>query len=768
LPILLLLLAAMSWLARDALHQRIRTPDGAGWVTSDRDSLYHMRRVERLFREGGPVAERDSYLDFPHGSPIPWPPYYTWLVAGAVGPFLPEDPEARRGWIERRVASIPLIFGVGTTLLAALAARALAGTAGAWIAGAYHAFNMASIPYSRSGNGDHHAWITLLSGALLLFASRALRSEALERRSAGLGWGAALGLVAGLAVGSWTASLLSIMPFQLVLGWLILLHARRPRPGLPGLGLGFHLVAAGVLLPAVLTSPWPEVNPWMVVNLSWFHPAFLLLGAATFVPLLFLRPGTRALRSYPWSVALFLIALGLFLAGSDTGPARGIREGFEWLGRSDEFMSSVWESRPLVGKNAVHALPEVLGYGILLLPFSWVAAAHRAFRRDRLDLLPWVISLPFLFLEMARQYRFADALALPMAVLLGWGCVEAWNSSRGRVLVRSLPGIRKLPEWGAYGILLSLVLLAQPEASAPLLRRAATGIPETGQVEQRSALAVRGMCEWIRRHTPPSNDYSVLASWNWGHLIEWAADRPTIATNFGPYVGEEGFRHPDRFFMCEDPAEAEELLRTRRARYVLSTADIAGDLRRMIRRAVPHLERRYTDPSPLGDVKVRAEWFRTMGARLMFDGLTLSPDAGYAPVGAPFDFLRLVHVSPLRDDRYRLQGRSTPYGWVWERVRGAVLEASGDPGTELRVRIEVGYAAGRHELVWTRTAVADAEGMARIRVPYATESPNGDGVAAGPARWRFGGREGTIAIPERAVIEGEVFRIGRSPGGTER
>ena len=51
---------------------------------------------------------------------------------------------------------------------------------------------------------------------------------------------------------------------------------------------------------------------------------------------------------------------------------------------------------------------------------------------------------------------------------------------------------------------------------------------------------------------------------------------------------------------------------------------------------------------------------------------------------------------------------------------------------------------------WTRPNGLE---IARVRVPYATEAPSGDGRVLG-ARWSFGERSGELAIPEQAVLAG--------------
>jgi asparagine N-glycosylation enzyme membrane subunit Stt3 len=760
--IALALVLGLSWLMRETQDQRVELPGRHGWFTTDPDTQYHLRRVERVLRSGLPVAERDDYLNFPDGSAIPWPPYCTLLAYGLLGPLAPEDPGALHAWTEMHVASLPLLFGVLTSLVVAVAGWRLAGWAGALLAGSTHALSLASIATSKSGNGDHHAWIALLWAALLLCLSTGFARGALERARAGFFWGAAAGVLAGVALGSWVASLLYVIPVQLCLGWLVIVHSREPRPGLPALGFAFHVAALLVLLPAVLTSPWRETQPWLVVNLTWFHPVFLLLGALVFAPLFALRSRSRILALYPAAVACALALLGLFVARSSSAPAAGIREGFEWLRRTDAFMGAVWESRGLLGPGAAFNAFEVLGAGIVLLPFVWAGAAWLAFRGRRVELLPWVVGILVLAPQTARQVRFADAFVVPMSVLLAWGCVTALSSP---AVQRRLAGkrlLRRLPAGALFVLILAGVGLAQRESVARTWRELSsprTGLPPG---ERPSALAVRGMCEWIREHTPAPPDYAVLALWHWGHTIEWAAERPTVATNFGFYVGEEGFRTPSRFFLAEDPALGEALLEKRRARYVLVTSDLSGALPAQVASAAPERAHRYFSGDAASGIQIKMEWFRTLGARLLFDGRVYSFEG---ELGRPLDFLRLVHVSPLRDSRYQLRGKPSPYGWVWEHVPGAILEARGSPGEELRAELSLRYATGHYELAWSDRVRADSTGTARLRIPYATEGSNGDGVASGPLHWTFGDREGTLRIPQRAIYERGSVRIAGSATG---
>lgn len=557
------------------------------------------------------------------------------------------------------------------------------------------------------------------------------------------------GALAGLAMGSWVAALLHVILVELVLAWWLFRHSRRSVRGLPAFGLAFHLAAAAVLLPAILQSPWKDELPWIVVNLSWFHLLFLSVGAAVFAPLFLLRPGGGMQARYPWVVGAVLAGIVLVSWAFDIGPARGIAEGFAWVSRADMFMSDVAESRPLLGPGADPSeLILYLGWGIPFLPLFWLGALFVFVRRGEDALLPWLVAVLLLALLAARQVRFAEALVLPAAVLFGWGLVAAarrvGNWVPARYALAALVALACLSQGGTIGR-----LVAEVSADAPR------------HPERRRNRAARAMSLWLRDHAAEASG-AVLATWSRGHELEWAARRPTVATNFGSYVGEEGFRTPARFFLAEDPVRAEEVMASRDARWVLISCLFPGAVQGLVHSADAGLESRYFDQTEQRKGVIRPAWFRTIGARLLFGG---RPHARARMSEEPsLDFLRLVYASPLIFKRSPLIRWSppTPYGWIWERVPGARVEAKLPPGAPLEVEIELHYASEEGDTVqivhFVQRSLAEADGVAKLRIPYATTSPNGTGTARS-ARWKSGAIGGELRIDETDVLEGRTLLL---------
>ncbi len=721
---LFLLVLLASWAAREGRSARFhRLPADGGptleeWFSVEPDGLYHVRRVERALSEGLPPAAEDPLLSFPEGAAIPWPPYYDALLGVVLRPVVGAPPDgdgARRAWrarLERAAATLPLWFGVGVSLLVAAAGAALAGRAGALAAGLLHALSFGAVQYAVPGIADHHAFVGLLLVALLLVVGEALRRGALARAASGLRFGAAAGILAGMLLGSWVASLVHVLVVQAVLGLLVLRDSRRAEtaPGLAPFGLAFHAAALLAVMPAVLQSPWASSHPWMVVNLSWFHPALLLLGGLVFLPLPRLGPAAR--RAHPFVVLALLGALGAVLLLGGGAAGAGLREGFEWAARANAFMGDIAESQPLLGEDrfGTGGLFGWLGWGVLLAPLAWGAGAL-ALRRQP-ALLPWLVALPVFLAQALAQRRFAESAAVPLAVLLGWALVELLRRCR-------------LPEPARLALpAVAAVLLQLPGAQASWagwrdrdeLARDAEAVRQNG---------LRAAHEWLGAHAVP--DAAVMAHWDQGHAIELLTGMGSVATNFGSYVGETGFVDAAAFLTSGDFEAAEFLLERSAARFVLVHSGAIH--------AWPQLRRVAERPE--------AAWPTSMA------GTLFRPDAEDGP-----DFLRLRWVSPfpeLDPHPKLLPGvPMAPAALVYERVAGVRLAVGAPAGSEVALELPVELPGGGAAFALRRRAVAGADGVARFRLPY-----------PGTARVRVAGEETAreVVLPEAAVASGGTVEL---------
>ncbi len=715
LVVVLALLAALAWWARSTQHRKVELVGYSHWISTDPDSLHQLRRIERIFREGPPAAEFDATFNWPDGSAIPAPPFYPLVAWAVLAPFAPAERAARRGWLEEAACTLPALFAVLAVLVLALAAHERIGVGAAVFAGVCLAVAPGAIHYSCIGNGDYQSWSLLLGLAQLALLSSALARGWLERTSTAWISGALLGVLHGVAIGSWTPALIQLVLADVVLAFGLILHTRRGEClKLPEFGVGLHVAALLVLAPALATSPWRTSAPWQIVNLSWFHALYLVLGSLVFAPLFALRTPSTLRRSYGALTAAVLLALFGAAWLAPVGPGEALREAFSWARAENTFMAQVAESTPLWGAWSKLAL--YLGYGAFVAPLACVALAVIAWRERALAWAPWCVALAVFGVMAAAQMRFAELVVAPLALAL------ALCASRLFARVRFPTAAR----WLATPLAALAALGLHYDGVSSTVRRARSDPPFTDSLAKRSS---RRMADWLRENSPEGS--GVMALWGQGQTIQWAAERGVVASNYGHYVGEESFLDSFRFFAGDDAAQAEALLARRRVDYVLVTSDF---------------ERQWSSIAAGAGVSNTAERLaRSMGARLL-------------GAGAPLEFLRVVHASPLVDPRRGPPGAppGMPSGFVLERVSGAWIEARGSPGALLEFEAELRLRGQR--LRYSTSARAEADGRVRVRTPYASERV-GDLEPAAGFRARFDGREHVLAVREADVRSGATITL---------
>jgi len=525
--------------------------------------------------------------------------------------------------------------------------------------------------------------------------------------------GLAAGMIAGVLLGTWTASLVMIGFIQL---WFFVQVVRDPQkfPGLPLFAATFHLSALAALLPAVLMSPWRVSDPWMLVNLSWFHPLWLLIGLGYFAPLHFLRSASREKIWARWFPVAGL-ALGAVSFFIDLGPASGLREAFEWSAKSNVFMADIAESQSLWGEGsaAFGGWPLWLGWGFLLLPWLIWRAKNQT---SMPILLLWGIVLVGHCGQAISQLRFSDLAALPIAMFFGLGI--SWMLSRHRALSAAMlaVGVSAILQGGTLGRSVDRIDHMEEDL------RSHEAVRQNGY---RAAL------DWLQKHGAGG---TTLAHWDQGHALEHVAQVPTIATNFGIYLGAEGFKNTATFFTTAQWDQAKEILQKHKVRWVFAHTMIPAAW------------------SQLGQASgVSSRFLDSIGSSLFQVG-RLDPSG----------FLRLSYLSPFPDPGPdpRLLGPAgvVPAAWIWEVVPGATLVVAGDDGEEVTFQCRVDVGSEGWAFLFEKKARVEEDGYARLLVPYDTESKAG--VQASGAKILYGDRVRSVSIPKAAVESGDVILVG--------
>jgi hypothetical protein len=413
---------------------------------------------------------------------------------------------------------------------------------------------------------------------------------------------------------------------------------------------------------------------------------------------------------------------------------QGLLPSLSFLAGADEWAAANPEQQLLYSSGA--ALPNfgLLAYLLPLTVLGPVLLMRGEVRRGPgICLLCWTAVLGALgILQIRFLNDFVPSASLALALLARHG--SEWLGAHvpvpaARLAVGTAMGVLLLPGWEDAGVFQRA--LAHALGEEPVA---------TERMDARRTLVA--FAEMVREATPDTADleqpgakpsYGVLAPPSFGHTLHYYARRATPANNFGPYLDLEKFRASRRFYYARDEAEAIAIAEKLRTRYVMSYARELADRELFIFSLHEH-------DRPVG--------------------------GGYA------ERLRLIVEGPANGMVFannfpsgEMPEETIPYK-LFEVVPGAVLEARGGAGTELRAEVEVASNLGRRFVVSASTH-ADAAGVARLRVPYATMlMSNLPTKATGPYRVRFGGAEAEAYVSEADIDEGRVVRVGPfAPGG---
>jgi asparagine N-glycosylation enzyme membrane subunit Stt3 len=433
--------------------------------------------------------------------------------------------------------------------------------------------------------------------------------------------------------------------------------------------------------------------------------------------------------------------LGLLLASAWLLPEllSGAGDAWRWFGREESFQASVAESQPLFSDRhrlSLGVANSRLSLFIYLFPLILIAAAHSVWRQKQRAhvflLLGWSVGLLVVTLF---QRRFFNSLSIPLALMAAWGVCHLY-----RVLVASFPELtarRRLVQ-AALGVAVVVFLLPTFKAYRIHLAnefRAARGeiIEVSPTFARRRALVDAAL--WLRRSTPRTSgwrtddgrpEYGVIGPWPTGHVIEYAARRPTVTDNFGDDIGEENFLSARRYFRSAEP-EAAALLEKLKVRYVIAQQrhEFLGD-------------------RPPEDSMFRALYFR--------DGSEFVPaseDEGLQPVGA-LERHRLVFESrPLR----KRELDSASVYKIFEFVPGATVAGSAAAGALVRASLTLRTNRGR-EILYAARIVAGEDGRYALRVPYANLGGPGAVEVAEHYWFECGGQGTAVRVEEDAVARG--------------
>jgi dolichyl-diphosphooligosaccharide--protein glycosyltransferase len=687
------------------------------------DPYYHLRLALYASEHFPCFLSFDPYLNHPGGASVPWPPLYDLFVVATAR--LAGGGERA---LETAAALWPALLGSLTVLPVFAVGRAVGGPGLGLGAAALFAVLPASVVGSRVGYADHHAAVTLLGACLLALQLRVLGAEGAGGRRA-LAPVLALAALRAALVLTWPGNLayLGIAETAFILTGAGL--ARRSALRVEAASLALTAVA---IVPYVAATPPPLGGAFSAVAISWLHP-LACLAAGVWAAL---AATWAARRASPTARLAWCAALGLACALALVPPLAGsLGRVAAFLGKQDVMGAVNPEQQGLYVREGDRSWALVLlGYFGFLVPLAPLLLLARL--RSAADpaavwvTAAWAATFGALAIGQARfAGDLAPSGAVAFAALSGWIAAPAARRLGPHGALRALPALA-----------LALVLLwpAVHFEHAPRLRRALA--PPGPAPADRALLSEAGslhrFARTVRAATPETAgffdprgrpEYAILADPSLGHVLHAVARRATPASNFGPYAGRESFETVLRVLLGSDLEAALATLEQLEARYVLTSWQPV-----------------YPPGSLLEVLHERDAAGSALAGRLRL--VTEGPDGGRALAEM---FVPRPRTAP------------PPYK-LFERVEGAVLQVESRPGQRAVAAVSLTTPTGRR-FVHTATGVADSSGVARIRVPYATEGGN-DVRAVGPYRISAGGSTLRVEVSERAVRAGLAVRVSGQAG----
>jgi oligosaccharyl transferase (archaeosortase A-associated) len=691
------------------------------------DEYYHMRRIFYTVSHFPNTLWFDSYINYPNGLVITWPPLFDQICAGLSLAF---GQHSQPG-IEMVSSLVPPLLGALAVIVVYYLVKELFDSRAALLAGFMTAIAPNYLVDTIFASIDHHCLEVLLQLCTIFLIALALTR--VEKR---YHFAALAGLAMAALAYTWLAAVIYLGIFPIFLAVLIALDLKN---GAFSRQIGDALLLAfGLAL--ILVLPF-----W---NDPWISPSFLGLAGMIGAMLLMLGLGWFIRqRNVSWT-AFPLVLLGLVLlflllfwmTGGLSGVGNLVSSGVEYLW-GGKMAGKIAEAEPLIydADSLFATLFSVLGLNLLFTVagiaacISYIHSSQGGRRQGQLLLLIWVVDSLLLTLG---QKRFLYLSGVSMGVFISILFFFARD-----LMERRMPKpMYKHTAALAAGLLLLLIL---PTASDTAYV-AFNSYPEAAGDWHDSLVWLKDNTVATSFYDNPTQEpeYSVMSEWDYGNWIIYIAQRPVVANNF-----QAGIEDSAKFYFSESEEEACSVLLKRGSKYILADYfTVYNLLPSLALWANKNIYDYFNFEESDGNIIVRPleRFYNTTLGRL------------YLADGAGLSHLRLIHESKT------FLGRNPPKSEVkiFEYVPGAVIRIKGSRDQKAGALLNLTSNQGRN-FVYINEGTHQGDAF-EIRVPYATDSRNGT-HALGPYLVFIGNELGikklNVDVSEEEVLAGETIDV---------
>lgn len=767
------------------------------------DSFYHMRRILYTASNFPHSLNFDSYINYPNGFEVGWPPFFDFLGALLAKILGGGQPDLYT--IEFAGALLPVLLGVLTIVPLYIAAVSLFDRKTALLGALIFAVLPAHLYISRFGAVDHHVAETLLStsayacfilalkwakeGSLSLTSLKTISSN--KKLIKSLALAGASGLFFALLIFTWIGAL-AFVSFILLYAFIqttIDLKA--------GKNSDYNLICSVALLATLIfTIPLSagSLRPGLEMSamyLSWFQVFYVLSMLAGTLILwgfsLYISKKDLDWKYYPAILILVSVAGLLSLRILSAESYAFVVEGMRFFLGKGEYIGTISEALPIFltteGKLTFSQVFGSLGLcflaalgGFFLLSLEWKGEKSKP---EGMFFLLWSVFFAYLMISQRRfSYLFAVNVSILTAYFL-WVLLESFNfETEVRKLVKSgqIPRKNAEPALKAgketkskakskskntissskkdlqpdyFKIVSSIVLIGL--VFIPCLWADFAFAKEEGSIDP----GWKDSLTWLEASSPKTSyylepsetpEYGVLSWWDYGNWITYVAKRPAVSNNF-----QTGIEDSSLFFTTSSEEEAKTILEKLNVKYVITDKMMAsGKFGAIVKLAGEDISKYLNIETVNGKrgletvATAKKEFTETEVYKLHeLDGSNLGN-------------LRLVHESDALKEKNGIKNNVK----VFEFVPGARLSGTAGPEQNITATLELSSNTGR-KFTYQNKVVSDKNGSFEITVPYSTENMEG-GVGALSAYSLNAGENVTVSdiqVTDNDILEGKTVEV---------
>lgn len=800
----LTVLIAVAFLMRMLSYASL-TADG-GITFTGYDEFYHMRRILYTVSNFPSSLNFDTYINYPHGFEVGWPPFFDLL--GATLALVLGAGQSDTHTVEFAGAILPVLLGVLTIIPVYVVGASVFDRRTGLVGAFAFAVMPAHIYVSRFGTVDHHVaevFLSTIAYALFILALKTADENKLSLNSLknfssdknlirSLVLSVASGLFFSLFIYTWVgapAFISFIVLYALVQTTLDLKAGKES-------DYVFICSAATIFAALLFTIPLSagEVRQGLEMSamyLSWFQVVYVLIMlVGVFILWSFSAYVSKRdlnWKYYPGVLILVLISGIVFLRIFSVEYYTFIAEGLRFFSGKGEYISTIAEAVPLFltgqGKFTFSAVLGSFGLTFLtalagLFLFALELKNEKSKSSDIFFLL-WTLFYAYLALSQRRfTYLFAVNVSIFTSYIV-WTLIDSLNfegevkklikprkeaktdsepvlhkgkksALKEKSKARKVPASNsKTPEADYFKLITGVALIAVVFVPSIWICAAyATDAVSVGPEWQDSL-------EWLKTSTPETSyylepsqtpEYGVLSWWDYGNWIIYVGQRPAVSNNF-----QTGVEDSSRFFITDSEKEAKTIVEKLNVKYVITDTYMAeGKFSSIAEIAGKEIGDYYDVKTVTESTGIRTvatpkqSLLQTEVYKLhKLDGTSLSN-------------FRLVHESAVNSTENESSNENTVK--VFEYVKGATLSGSVSPNETVMATLQLESNTGR-KFAYQKGDVADENGLFEITVSYPTES-SGNGVHSTSAYSLTAGENSTVGevkVTEDDVLNGNRIEV---------